>query len=374
MSGTIGQNIRTLRKERNLTQEAIAAKIGVTPQAISKWEKETGLPDIRQIVPLANAFGVSTDMLLGVEMSNDEGKKALDYIQSLRADIKDGDEDALIVLFEDLVNCPEEYDYDTEMLMTRLTLGVQILCMSHIKLTAKEKRNMRAEIEKNANCLIRYSTNVAKIQEARSWLLRMYTMLGDYDKAREMVAEFPEDASLTFGAMAAWVDRMEGDTQAEIVHREQNIAQYLGMIANEMVPLGNALGRLGRDEAATAVYQTMLDLIKAIYKDEEFTPPLHKEPEILYYHLARMALKADDSDLAIHYLEVLYEYEKSNKAYFNVKQSPDTPVLHDLTFNYPDKEYSVKEHMESILGRAPLKPLRSLRRFKKLLEQVENEK
>lgn len=374
MANTIGQNIKALRKERKLTQDAIAAKIGVTPQAISKWENDTGLPDIRQIVPLANAFGVSTDMLLGVEMSDDEGKGAQEYIKEVRSGIKEGDDEALLDLFDQLVNCPPQYEYDTEMLMTRMTLGIQILCMSGIKLSVKGKRNMRAEVEKNANCMIRYSTNVAKIQEARSWLLRMYTMLGDFDRARELAAEFPEDASLTFGSMSAWVDRMQGDTEAEISQREKNIAQYLGMVANEMVPLGNAMARVGRDEDATAVYQTMLALIGAVYKDEEYTPPLHKEPEIIYYHLARMALKAEDTELAMHYLEVLYEYEKNNKAFFNVKEHPDTPVLHDISFTYPGEEYSVKEHMLSILERAPLKPLRSLRRFKKLMEQVENEK
>ena len=61
MGMTIGQNIRQLRKDREMTQEELANAIGVTPQAISKWEKDTGLPDIRQIIPLANVFRVSTE-------------------------------------------------------------------------------------------------------------------------------------------------------------------------------------------------------------------------------------------------------------------------------------------------------------------------
>ena len=48
MGMTIGQNIRQLRKEREMTQDELAAEIGVTPQAISKWENDTGLPDIRR--------------------------------------------------------------------------------------------------------------------------------------------------------------------------------------------------------------------------------------------------------------------------------------------------------------------------------------
>jgi|GEM_PF-3638723 Predicted transcriptional regulators len=64
---TIGQMIKKLRKERNLTQEQLAEQINVTFQAISKWENETGMPDISQIVPLANAFSVSTDTLFGLK-------------------------------------------------------------------------------------------------------------------------------------------------------------------------------------------------------------------------------------------------------------------------------------------------------------------
>ena len=59
----MGEVIRRLRKERDMTQEELAEQIGVTSQAISKWENNTGLPDISQIVPLANFFGVSTDTL-----------------------------------------------------------------------------------------------------------------------------------------------------------------------------------------------------------------------------------------------------------------------------------------------------------------------
>ncbi|MBQ8397529.1 MAG: helix-turn-helix transcriptional regulator [Clostridia bacterium] len=65
MAHSIGQTIRKLRKERNLTQEELAEQLNVTAKAVSKWENETGLPDISQVVPLANVFGVPTDILFG---------------------------------------------------------------------------------------------------------------------------------------------------------------------------------------------------------------------------------------------------------------------------------------------------------------------
>ena len=65
MSETMGDIIRKLRKERDLTQEELADQIGVTSQAVSKWENSTGMPDISQVVPLAAFFGVSVSYLRG---------------------------------------------------------------------------------------------------------------------------------------------------------------------------------------------------------------------------------------------------------------------------------------------------------------------
>lgn len=49
---------------KNLTQVELAKSIGVSMQAISKWETDVGLPDITQIIPLCIALDISTDELL----------------------------------------------------------------------------------------------------------------------------------------------------------------------------------------------------------------------------------------------------------------------------------------------------------------------
>ena len=70
MKDNIGQIIKKLRKERNLTQEELAEQLGVTSQAVSKWENGYGLPDISQVIPLASVFNVSTDVLFGLYEKN----------------------------------------------------------------------------------------------------------------------------------------------------------------------------------------------------------------------------------------------------------------------------------------------------------------
>lgn len=64
---SLGKRIASLRKSHGLTQEKLAEQLGVSPQAVSKWETDTSCPDITLLPRLAALFGVSTDALLGVE-------------------------------------------------------------------------------------------------------------------------------------------------------------------------------------------------------------------------------------------------------------------------------------------------------------------
>lgn len=62
---SMGQRIAALRKARALTQDALAQKLGVSPQAVSKWEHDLSCPDISLLPRLAKVLGVTTDYLLG---------------------------------------------------------------------------------------------------------------------------------------------------------------------------------------------------------------------------------------------------------------------------------------------------------------------
>ena len=61
----IGKIILELRKKKNITQEELAAELGVTAAAVSKWENGYTLPDILMLCALADYFEVTTDELLG---------------------------------------------------------------------------------------------------------------------------------------------------------------------------------------------------------------------------------------------------------------------------------------------------------------------
>lgn len=64
----IGKNIKLLRQRQNLTQEQLAGQLGVTYQAVSKWENDTNSPDIALLPQIASLFGVSIDALFADEI------------------------------------------------------------------------------------------------------------------------------------------------------------------------------------------------------------------------------------------------------------------------------------------------------------------
>lgn len=65
MEQTLGKRIAQNRKRLKLTQDQLAEKLGITAQAVSKWENDQSCPDIATLPLLAEIFGVSTDELLG---------------------------------------------------------------------------------------------------------------------------------------------------------------------------------------------------------------------------------------------------------------------------------------------------------------------
>ena len=74
MNNFINENIKKLRRDKNITQEKLAEYLNVSTQAVSKWERGETMPDISMIVPIAGYFNVTTDELLGVDAAKNEAK------------------------------------------------------------------------------------------------------------------------------------------------------------------------------------------------------------------------------------------------------------------------------------------------------------
>lgn len=74
----IADRIQYLRKNRGLSQEELADKVGVSRQAVSKWESGQSTPDIEKIIVMSELFEVTTDYILkGIEPADMTNKKTM---------------------------------------------------------------------------------------------------------------------------------------------------------------------------------------------------------------------------------------------------------------------------------------------------------
>lgn len=75
----IGDRIQRLRKAKGISQEELADKIGVSRQAVSKWESEQSIPDIDRVIIISEYFDVTTDYLLkGIENETNTDQPGVD--------------------------------------------------------------------------------------------------------------------------------------------------------------------------------------------------------------------------------------------------------------------------------------------------------
>ena len=68
------ENLKYLRKEEKMTQEALAERLNVSRQAVTKWESGQSLPDIENLKQMADLFGVTMDSLVGTVTTKKESR------------------------------------------------------------------------------------------------------------------------------------------------------------------------------------------------------------------------------------------------------------------------------------------------------------
>ena len=99
----IGENIRNFRKKNDLTQEALADRLGVTYQSISRWENGTTYPDLELIPAIAEVLAVTVDELLGMPQIEKE-KRAVQTFDELRRECikREYDAEKIVELLRDI--------------------------------------------------------------------------------------------------------------------------------------------------------------------------------------------------------------------------------------------------------------------------------
>lgn len=194
---SIGQNIKKYRKEKGYTQRELADLIGVSVQAISKWETDTGAPDISQVVPLASALDVSTDALFSytykVNAEEFENVKKDCRRQAVFRDQSFSDKNYAL-LYPYFLAHPQ----NSEAASLCLKCLVDMIVAG--KVQDKSKSELIAECEKYASCVFKHETDADTIFMNHFVLARGYSALGKNEKAKEILSKIP----VTFGDRLYW--------------------------------------------------------------------------------------------------------------------------------------------------------------------------
>ena len=96
----IAENLKSLRKEKELTQEEAAEILGVSPQSVSKWERGDSYPDITLLPTLANLYKTSIDSLIGMDKINNEQARSAVFAAGHKH-MKNGDINNAISVYSD---------------------------------------------------------------------------------------------------------------------------------------------------------------------------------------------------------------------------------------------------------------------------------
>ena len=268
MSSTMGQIIKDLRKKNGFTQEELAERLGVTYQAVSKWENDTGMPDISQVVPLASIFGVSTDVLFGIADTT-ENEEAWKIVQHASGIEKYGEVESYLNAYDILLDGLRKYPNNLIIMINCMNLGTSLSLPENGWIYAEERaKEIASETIRQANFIIANSKNITDILSARQVLVFLYCTQGKFDLASNEARNFPPRADLTVYSNMAIVNEYMANYKRTATHLCSNIDYTLQAFENDIARLGKAYYNDGKYKDAIAVYETFFEVMSVIFKDE----------------------------------------------------------------------------------------------------------
>ncbi|MCM1262027.1 MAG: helix-turn-helix domain-containing protein [Butyrivibrio sp.] len=121
----IGGRLSVCRQNKNMTQEELANRLGVTPQALSKWERGVSLPDISMLPDIAAILEISTDYLLGVSRQNNVQNGDITMQHTLGENLRNSLEPLELIFGEELIPLFMDKKYVEEIKDLRLRLSYE---------------------------------------------------------------------------------------------------------------------------------------------------------------------------------------------------------------------------------------------------------
>ena len=372
MKETMGQIIRRLRKERNLTQEELAEQLGITFQAVSKWENDNGMPDISLVVPIAHVFGVSTDVLFGTFGTNDteEVWKIVNNAQALLSRPLTAKS-----LFQEYLAIKEGlklYPNNTILLMHCLETGIALSYPENDELYDSEHaEDIYKECIRYADLVISYTKNISDVLRAHMIMVILHSAYGNFEKAWFHTEQFPYRADFNNHVMYAYYAHWKKDYKRESQSCQYGFLHYLEGMLDINTRLAKSYMLQEKYGDAANVLETSLELIQCVFKDNAVMPPIHhREHGDLYALLAEIYLRNGDPDKALFYLEKMVDYDLNDYATIDSNTKTKSPLLNSISHGLYRNRIDRYQNLVTKLTDQRFEALKADERYQNLMNRI----
>lgn len=253
---TIGNKIKELRKQRGITQEQLAESVGVSFQAVSKWENNIALPDIALAPALARYFGVSMDVLFDFNLKDIEedilaiAKESWKYRESNPAE-------ARTILENGLSQYP-----NSDVLLQNL-------------LYVTDCNETPDEVLRIASRLVDVTGDDSVKYDAYRFMAYAYKAQNDIDSARKILDQIPE---IYFSRLSEKACVLTGEEKFDCACKEAGNALYALLLMKEKTAeyfIENGKTSDGLKEYSQAL--KILDVLEASHAWNEWRERLQKK-------------------------------------------------------------------------------------------------
>ena len=370
MKETMGQIIKRLRKERGFTQEELAEQVGVTFQAVSKWENDNGMPDISQIIPLATVFNVSTDVLFG-RVGTDDNKQVWQLIEQATAFIDEtGSAESLYRCYQALHEGLKTYPTNAALLMRRLETGIALAYPENDCYAPKFAEEIYQNCIHEADLIIKYGNNTNNILRARMIMVILHGAYNNPQAAKSHLEHFPWRADMTVHKLSAFISHWEKDYKTQAQQLQTDYMYHVEAMLDDMVDLSECYHALGNLKDAIFVLEQTLTPIDNLAGSNEIHPHLHyRERGDLYALLAKLYLEAGDTPAALEQLSKMVTYDITATT-AKAETALSSPLLRDVTHNFYWSPPGAGECLRKKLNDPAFAPLHEHPQFAELLEKA----
>ncbi len=241
----IGNRIKELRKEKHMTQEQLADAVGISFQAVSKWENNIALPDITLVPLLANVFEVTIDELF--DYKNAEIQKEIEGYCQKSYELRETDpEKGRAILEEGLKKYPEN-----DILLNNL-----LYCINYGKNPDETISVASKLIDKTKQFDVKY--------DALRFLAYAYNAKGDTVSAVAALEQIPE---IYFTKLSEMAFILKGKPKYDVAEKQKWIS--FETLLQMVWKIAEYYEADGKTDLAIAETQKALNLIDALSSEEK---------------------------------------------------------------------------------------------------------